>query len=130
MKLPKPKTIGLVICGLLVIGYGAIALRVATYDNAAPPLSPLPASMDSIAIFGASGTAGDGILKAALANPDISRIQVFTRRSTARIEAGVASGKVEEVIHRDYLNYESIAERIADVEAGLLGDWSEFSRGG
>ena len=38
------------------------------------------ASLATITIFGASGTAGDGILKAALANPDVRKIRVIAYR--------------------------------------------------
>ena len=103
--------------GLIVVGYIAVAIRVATYDNTAPAYDGSRASLDTIAIFGASGTAGDGILKAALANPDIETIHVITRRETPRIAEGVASGKVEMTIHMDYLDYAAIHEQIAGVDA-------------
>jgi hypothetical protein len=102
---------------LFVIAYTALAIRVATNDNTAPAAVRPAASLETIAIFGASGTAGDGILKAALANPDIGKIHVITRRATPRIEAGVASGKVEMTKHMDYLDYSAIHEQIADVDA-------------
>ena len=69
-----------------------------------------------IALFGASGTAGDGILKAALADPDIRKIHVITRRATARIEEGIASGKVQMTRHMDYLDYENIQDQISGVD--------------
>ena len=74
-------------------------------------------ALDTIAIFGASGTAGDGILKAALANPNIENIKVITRRATPRIEEGIASGKVEMTIHMEYLDYAAIYDQITDVDA-------------
>lgn len=80
-------------------------------------LAESAARHETVAIFGASGTAGDGILKAALANPDISKIHVITRRSTPRIEEGVDSGKVIMTLHQDYLDYASIREQLADVDA-------------
>ena len=117
MKMPRLKTILLTPVMLFVIVYIAIAIRVATYDNMAPVALGPPASLDMIAIFGASGTAGDGILKAALANPDVRKINVITRRTTPRIEAGVASGKVQVAEHMDYLDYAAIREQMADVDA-------------
>ncbi|MBT8438551.1 MAG: hypothetical protein KJO91_02410 [Gammaproteobacteria bacterium] len=117
MKMPRLKTILLTPVVLFVVLYAALAIRVATYDNTAPVAAGLPASLDTIAIFGASGTAGDGILKAALANPDIKKIHVITRRTTPRIEAGVASGKVQMTQHMDYLDYAAIREQMADADA-------------
>jgi len=117
MRIPKLKTILLTPVILFIIAYIAIAIRVATYDNKASAPVESPASLETIAIFGASGTAGDGILKAALANPGIRKIHVVTRRSTPRIEEGIASGKVEMTIHMDYLDYSPIREQIAGVNA-------------
>ena len=115
--MPRLKTILLTPVILFVIVYIAIAIRVATYDNTASAPVASPASLETIAIFGASGTAGDGILKAALANPDVRKIHVITRRSTPRIEEGIASGKVQMTIHMDYLDYSAIREQMADVDA-------------
>jgi hypothetical protein len=117
MRMPKLKTILLTPVILFVIVYIALAIRVATYDNTADARVAPPASLDTIAIFGASGTAGDGILKAALANPDVKTIHVITRRSTPRIEEGVASGKIQMTKHMDYLDYAAIREQMADVDA-------------
>lgn len=115
--MPKLKTILLTPVVLFVIAYIALAVRVATTDNTAPAHAGSLARVNTIAIFGASGTAGDGILKAALANPGIEKIHVITRRSTQRIEEGVASGKVRMTIHMDYLDYAAVHEQIADVDA-------------
>lgn len=102
------------ICGA---GYVAIALFVSRIDLEAPAAIGAPAPLASIAILGASGTAGDGILKAALANPDLDRIHVITRRATPRIDEGVASGKVIMTTHMDYLDYSAVIAGLADVDA-------------
>jgi len=115
--MPRLRTILLTPVILLIIGYLAIAILVASRDNTANPPMASPASLEMIAIFGASGTAGDGILKAALANPYVKKIQVITRRSTPRIEAGIASGKVQMTKHMDYLDYAAIREQMVDVDA-------------
>jgi len=117
MRKPKLKTILVTPVILFIIAYIAMAIRIATYDNTAAASVAPPASLETIAIFGASGTAGDGILKAALANPNVSKIHVITRRTTPRIEEGVASGKVQMKIHMDYLDYAAIREQMADVDA-------------
>ena len=105
------------LAGLIVVGYVAVAIRVATYDNTAPEYDGPRASLATVAIFGASGTAGDGILKAALANPEIETIHVITRRETPRMAEGVASGKVVMTTHMDYLDYTAIHEQIEAVDA-------------
>jgi hypothetical protein len=95
--------------------FGAISL--ALRDDSIAVFAGPAASLESIAIFGASGTAGDGILKAAMADPAVGKIHVVTRRATPRIEEGIASGKVQMTLHMDYLDYAAIREQIAEVDA-------------
>lgn len=116
MKLPKLKTVLLAPLALFALFYiaGAIvfSMREApSMQRAESPVAPL-----HIAIFGASGTAGDGILKTALTSTDIASIQVITRRLTPRIEAGVAAGKIQLTLHNDYQNYTAIQSQIAEVD--------------
>ena len=116
MKLPRLRTVLLTPLILFALLYIGIVLFLVPDDRTVDTLDEARASYASIAIFGASGTAGDGILKAALADPDIKNIHVFTRRATPRIELGVASGKVQMTTHMDYLDYSAIRELIADVD--------------
>jgi len=97
--------------------YVAVAIKFEADDDSLEIAPDGRSSQERVAILGASGTAGDGILKAALANPDIRKIHVITRRATPRIEAGVAAGKVEITLHMDYLDYSAIHEQIAAADA-------------
>jgi hypothetical protein len=117
MKFPRVRTILLAPLALFALAYIVGAVTLALKDDPIAPFEGAIATYETIAIFGASGTAGDGILKAALANPDISKIHVITRRATPRIEEGVASGKVEMTIHMDYLDYSALHQQIADADA-------------
>jgi hypothetical protein len=71
---------------------------------------------ETIAIFGATGTAGDGVLKAAMNDPVVKKIHLITRRTSPRIEAGVAAGKVETTIHNDYLDYSPIRQLLKTID--------------
>ncbi len=119
MKLPTIRKL-LATLAKLAAGLFVFIYLLGVYFNL-KPLAPLedatPDTSDigTIAIFGASGTAGDGILKAALADPKVERVHVITRRSTPRIEAGVASGKVLMTQHMDYLDYSALHEILAEV---------------
>jgi hypothetical protein len=117
MKLPRLRTILLTPLVLFAVFYVAGVIVLLFDDRTIAPLSEPSADFDSVVIFGASGTAGDGILKAALANPDIEVIHVVTRRMTPRIEAGVASGKVVASMHQDYLDYSAVHGQIAAASA-------------
>ena len=70
----------------------------------------------TIAILGATGTAGDGLLKAALADPDVERILLVTRRLSPRIEEGIAERVVEAKIHMDYLDYSAVRGVLESVD--------------
>jgi nucleoside-diphosphate-sugar epimerase len=102
---------------LLSVPYMARAIMVATDHRTISTLEVERSAHRTIAIFGASGTAGDGILEAALADPDIGRIHVVTRRATPRIDQGVASGKVQMILHTDYTDYTAVRDRLADTDA-------------
>ena len=117
MKLPRLRTIILAPLVLFVLLYLAVVILLLPDDGGVAALSGPAASYDTVAIFGASGTAGDGILKAAMANPDIGEIHVFSRRTTPRIDAGVASGKVKMTLHLEYLDYSAIHDQIATAHA-------------
>lgn len=117
MKLPRLRTILLVPVILFGLFYATGAIMLALDDRVVATLEAAPADHDTVAIFGASGTAGDGILKAALADPHIETIHVITRRATPRIEEGVAGGKVRMTLHMDYLDYATVRDQLADVDA-------------
>jgi hypothetical protein len=117
MKLPRLRSILLIPLALFALVYIAGAVTLALKDDSIAVFEKRIATYETIAIFGASGTAGDGILKAALANPEISKIHVITRRATPRIEEGVDSGKVQMTLHMDYLDYSVVQEQIADADA-------------
>lgn len=118
MKLPRIRTILLTPIVLFGVVYllGVMA-NLLDDRQVAPLLNAGPGSVNEIAIFGASGTAGDGILKAALADPYVNTIHVITRRTTSRIEAGAASGKVIMTEHLDYLDYSAVQDQLRDVQA-------------
>jgi len=117
MKLLRVRTFLLAPLVLFALFYVSLVVFLLFDDEMVEPLTGQPARHDTVAIFGASGTAGDGILKAALANPDIGKIHVVTRRTTPRIDTGVASGKVIMTLHLDYLDYSALHEQIATADA-------------
>ena len=114
MKFPRVRTILVTPLLLFMLVYVAGAIMLALDDRQLADPQGAPTSYETIAIFGASGTAGDGILKAALADPSIRTVHVITRRSTPRIEEGIAAGKVRMTLHTDFLDYTDVLEKVAD----------------
>ena len=74
-----------------------------------------------VMVFGATGSVGDGLLKAAVEDPEVEKVYVITRRSSPRIEAGVASGKVEMRIHEDFTDYSGLSDILAEVNTVMWG---------
>ena len=120
MKMPRKRIVLLVLLtplALFALVYIGVAVMLGMRDDRIAVFDKPVTGDKSIAIFGASGTAGDGILEAALESSDIQQIHVITRRATPRIERGVAAGKVRMTLHQDYLDYSAIAEQIVAVDA-------------
>ena len=117
MKLPRLRTVLLTPVVLFALVYIAGVITLARHHDPIAVLEESPTQPATIAIFGASGTAGDGILKAAMADSAIQKIHVITRRATPRIEEGIAAGKVQMTLHTDYLDYSAVHEQIAQVDA-------------
>jgi hypothetical protein len=80
-----------------------------------PQLNQEP--LKEVMIFGASGTVGDGMLKALLMDKNVQKIQVITRRLTPRIEEGVKQGKVIVTKHMNYMDYRPIKEKLLNIKA-------------
>ena len=74
-----------------------------------------------VMVFGATGSVGDGLLKAAMQDEEVEKIYVITRRSSPRIDAGVAAGRVEMRIHEDFTDYASLADVLGEVNTVLWG---------
>lgn len=117
MKFPKLRRFFLALFILFALAYAAGAIMLAMDSRTIPTYQGDRAGFSTITIFGASGTAGDGILKAALADSNIEEIHVITRRATPRIEAGIASGKIQMTMHLDYTDYAAVRDQIADSDA-------------
>lgn len=99
----------LLYAGMLLLNTRVEPPEITMTPGKQPPLA--------IAIFGATGTIGDGLLKAALNADEVNRIYVVTRRASQRITAGVEAGKVTMILHRDYLDYAAISEILSEIDA-------------
>ncbi|MFT5711153.1 MAG: hypothetical protein ACI8QT_001856 [Halioglobus sp.] len=74
-----------------------------------------------VMVFGATGSVGDGLLKAAIQDPSVEKVYVVTRRSSPRIEAGIVSGKVEMTILKDFTDYTALNKVLGQVNTVLWG---------
>ena len=74
-----------------------------------------------VMVFGATGSVGDGLLKAAVEDAEVEKVIVVTRRSSARIDDAVAAGKTQMILHKDFTDYSSLSGVLAEVDTVL---WS------
>jgi len=108
----------LVLMVLLLVAVAVLLVLPRGSDEMPPSAVDLDTSRHGvIAVFGATGTVGDGLLKAVMNDPCVRKIHVVTRRSAPRIEDGVASGLVEATTHMDYLDFTSLREILAQIDA-------------
>jgi hypothetical protein len=106
---------------ILAIGLIVIMTVLAVLPRGGDPMPPAAEDLDTtrhktVAVFGATGTVGDGLLKAAVNDPEIAKISIVTRRSVPRIDEAVASGKAEMITHMDYLDYSPLEDMMAGVD--------------
>ncbi len=69
-----------------------------------------------VLVFGATGTAGSGILQACLQTPDVSEVRVLTRRPL-----GVVHDKLSVFLHDNYLDYAKVRHAFVGIDACLYG---------
>lgn len=74
-----------------------------------------------VMVFGATGSVGDGLLKAAMEDPDVERIYVVTRRGSERIDDGAASGRLQVIMQEDFTDYSNLADILGEVNTVLWG---------
>jgi len=68
-----------------------------------------------VLIFGATGLAGGGVLRACLAAPLIDEVRVITRHPVS-----FAHSRLLEFIHQDFLNYEGVRDAFTGIDACLF----------
>lgn len=98
--------------------WGALTLGTLSPD---PNASRDSAANRTVMVFGATGSVGDGLLKAAMEDPDVKTIYALTRRMSPRLEAGQASGRVEVIMHEDFTDYSMLTDTLAQVNTVLWG---------
>lgn len=74
-----------------------------------------------VAVFGGTGSVGDGFLKAALEDPQVEKVYAVTRRLSPRMEREANSPKLETILHQDYTDYTALAEILPQINTVLWG---------
>lgn len=104
---------------LLIVGFdlwGRMTLGTLEPD---PTAVRDPQANAVVMVFGATGSVGDGLLKAAMEDPQVDTIHVVTRRTSPRIEAGKASGRLQVHMHQDFEDYSALEPVLAQVNTVL-----------
>lgn len=104
------------LAGLNLWGY-------ATLGTHPPDEDPFrdPTANAVVMVLGATGSVGDGLLKAAMQDREVERIYALTRRMSPRLEAGQASGRVKVILHEDFSDYSALGDVLAKVNTVLWG---------
>lgn len=108
----------------LTIALLAVAVVLGAYvyprlgDEVPEPATSIePARHARVAVFGATGLVGEGVLAATLRDPGVQIVHVVARRRTPELDAAVATGRARLWLHTDYLDYAALAPMLADVDA-------------
>jgi uncharacterized protein YbjT (DUF2867 family) len=65
-----------------------------------------------VLIFGATGTAGGGVLKVCLSHPVVEEVRAITRRPLS-----ITSDKLRVFVHENFMEYEPVSGAFKDVQA-------------
>lgn len=117
MKNSRMKKISIVVLTIVVGAYIYLVIINSGHEIPMNKLDIDESQPGTIAIFGATGTIGDGLLKAAINDPNTHTIHVVTRRMSPRIEAAAATGRVVVHLHEDYLDYTEVRDVLAKSDA-------------
>ena len=72
-----------------------------------------------VMVFGATGSAGGGLLKAAVEDNEVEKVYVVTRRSTDYIASVEARDKVSVIMHTDFTDYSQLDSQLGEVSTVL-----------
>lgn len=98
-------------------GVSTNVTRASTFDPVLDEQSGILSRMKVI-VTGATGTAGQGIVKACLADERITKVVILTRRAVA--EEVETNPKVEVVLHDDFSQYpDELMKKLHGAEACL-----------
>ncbi len=111
----------LALLALIVIGFNLWGMATQGKLQPAADATIDPDANRVVLVFGATGSVGDGLLKAAMADPAVQEVHVFTRRSSPRIDEGVASGRVTSHLHKDFTDYAGYSDLLARTNTVLWG---------
>ena len=65
-----------------------------------------------VILFGATGMVGQGVFRECLRDPEVERVLVVGRSSV-----GIQDEKVREIVHKDFLDFSSIADQLGGYDA-------------
>lgn len=106
---------------LLVAAYSVYtSFTLGTITPAANPVRDNNANA-VVMVFGATGSVGDGLLKAALADVEVDKVYVISRRTSPRMEQGIIAGKLEVRLLKDFTDYSSLTDILGQVNTVLWG---------
>lgn len=122
IKILKTLLLGLVaLFVLLLVGlniWGLVTLGTVSPD---PNAVRDPQANRVVLVTGATGSVGDGLLKAAMADGEVEKIFAITRRMSPRLEQGQSSGRVQVLLHEDFTDYSGLTKELAEVNTVLWG---------
>lgn len=111
----------MVLTVILAVVIGFNVWGAATQGSLEPAADALrDASANKVVmVFGATGSAGGGLLKAAVEDDEVEKVYVVTRRSTDYIATAEADDKVTVIMHKDFTDYAGLDSELGEVSTVL-----------
>src|SRR6185436_11732043 len=80
-----------------------------------PPSPGTTYNTMKVVLFGATGMIGQGVLRECLLDPEVTAVLSVARRTTGKTHA-----KLRELVHRDFLDFSSVANELSGYDACLF----------
>ena len=111
----------ILVLAALIIGFNIWGAATLGTHSPQPGAARDTAANRVVLVTGATGSVGDGLLKAAMQDDQVKKIYALTRRMSPRLEQGQALGRVEIIMHKDFTDYSGLADTLAQVNTVLWG---------
>lgn len=117
------KTVSLIFIAFAALIVGFDLWGAATLGTLEPKADPERDATANrvVAVFGGTGSVGDGFLKAALADPEVEKVYAVTRRLSPRMETEKDNAKLEVIVQEDFTDYTNLAGILPDINTVLWG---------
>ncbi|ARN72953.1 hypothetical protein [Oceanicoccus sagamiensis] len=115
------KLVAIMLTALIALIVGFNIWGAATLGSMEPAANAErdPTANKVVMVFGATGSAGGGLVKAAIEDTEVDTVYVVTRRTTEYLDSVKNSAKVSIIMHKDFTDYSAITDQLSETTTVL-----------